>query len=179
LANSCTYFSGLSRHYFGEEYKTMSRRSVAILMTGSVAVLAACLWFAFRGPAVWLSLQMDKVEAPEFSIRTLGINGITGFYVWSETKNEFLWGLYLGNSPSGSITYGKVPAKAEQTYPKNGSAPRNLEPGERFVIEVSYQYDTWMAACAAVHYFRFEADLKGTIRAIGDSKFIPGPKMPE
>jgi hypothetical protein len=62
--------------------------------------------------------------------------------------------------------------------PQRAEMPPRPIGQERFVLEVSYQYDTWMAASGSEHYFRFEADAAGTVKALGDSQFIPGPPMP-
>lgn len=155
------------------------RRLTAFLVLIGIAILSACLWFIFRGPSV--SIRLDSAESTDlkFRIRSWGVNSILGLYVWSETKSEFLWAIYLGYLPADPITYGQVPAASKQNYPKDGNRPRNFEPGERFVVEVSYQYDTWIAASGSEKYFRFEVDEMGVVRYLGQSEFIPGPQIPK
>src|SRR5262245_23437982 len=129
----------------------MSPRAAGSLGLIGIAGVSACLWSAFRGPSISVSLDSVDYKDLRFRFRTSRINSIRGVDVWSETKKEFLWSISLGYLPTEPIKkepmkYGELPAVAKQSFPKNGARPRGLEPGERFVVEVHYQYDEWIAA---------------------------------
>jgi hypothetical protein len=156
----------------------MSRRSTVLLILIGIVGLGLLLWFALRGPSVKIGLASAHIDALGFRVKTSRVNSILGFYVWSETEGVFLWALDVGSLPEEPITYGELPRGAKQIYPKDGTRPRKIQPGERFIVEISYQYDTWMTAAAADKYFRFEASPEGVTKELGETGFVPAPKVP-
>jgi hypothetical protein len=155
-----------------------SRGLTVLLLTvfGGV-VLSLCVWFV-RPRSVTVTLASSSTATPRFQIKTWGVRAVLDFRVWSESEDQSLWSVNFGYLPTEPFDYGEVPSRAKQTHPKDGSRPRQIQPGERIAVEVTDQYDTSMAASGSSKYFRFEADSTGNLKELGSSSFIPQPKMP-
>src|SRR5262249_28266168 len=106
----------------------------------------------------------ENVSDLGFRVTTSGVNGLLELGVWSETKSEKLWCIGLHYIQDGVIKYGRVPTGPDdQHFPKDGSAPRAIEPGETFVVRIPYQYDRPWAPCMSEAGFRFVVDQTGKV----------------
>lgn len=131
----------------------------------------------------WHSVWVDCTCAPEgrllIQLKARGINTIRTLLVSSESKAEPLWFVKLVREPADlkTITYGEVPQVREghlhwhrirQVFPRD-TTPRQMAPGERFFVTVSYQYDTAFppAPCGGTRDFAFQMGADGSVSALG------------
>ena len=143
-----------------------------------LCVIVAVVYFLFFSGH---DVDIRKVEYPPLKLffRNRKINGFHGIHYYSETNKEHLWSVFFRDTPAMSaITYGVLPSRTEQEFPKTGK-PRPFKPGEKILVELAFQYDELMAPCVGSKTWAFEVEGDERIKALGESlhAFIPVRKV--
>ncbi len=80
------------------------------------------------------------------------------------------------------MTYGLLPKVANpglvglrQIFPPQEAKPRRIDPGERFVVLIVYQYDD-AAPCVGFNTSYFGLERDGSVKALRSGKGVP--KLP-
>lgn len=145
-----------------------------LLVIGLLWFFAFAWWLVRSGPHV----EVNKVAYPPLTIRfeTSNINGFLGVDFYSETNKEYLWSFSIENRPINEISYGVLPAKSEQFVPKAGR-PRPLKVGDKILVCVNYQYDTFAAASARSKTWGFMVEGENKVKLLGDFSHIQLPPV--
>jgi hypothetical protein len=166
-------------------------RRLAVLLLPLVGV-ALCGGFLARLATHRLTLRpvADGERQLRFRVRGHGINSIESLVFWSCSDGEPLWAFTIHPHPDEprdlpTVTYGELPQvpdphlrRVKQVFPPAGG-PRPIAAGERFMVDVSYQYDTPFppAACQGYKAFQFEVQPDGSAKPLGEFDNVerPGP----
>jgi hypothetical protein len=146
----------------------MNRTSMILgTVFAAILLVAICAagWLLFSGPTV----EIANVEYPplKFRLQTTKIRGLLGVSFYSSTDEEYLWNFSVDNRPVDLIEYGVLPAGGKQSVPKEGR-PRPLKVGEKVFVVVSYQYDTFMAACGSTKTWALTIESETKAKLLGE-----------
>ena len=149
----------------------------------SFAALSGLAWLLLgRDPHVRLDATRQGADVV-FHIRTRNVNGLLHVVVFDRESRQTLWSVNLNYFPGPDLVYGRVPAPfttfngnagtARQEFPRAGVAPRPLLPGKELLVDVHYQYDQGLSACAGSRMFSVTPEENGAVRA-RDVELPPG-----
>jgi hypothetical protein len=145
-------------------------------------------WFDLYG---WhdISLRCETSDKGpmQFKLASRGVYAVLQCLCWSDSKAEPLWAFVtdLELKDMQTMTYGVLPQesspalrKARQIFPRNGQS-RPIEPGERFTIMLTYEYDTLFSVtpCTSDKCFSFEAQDDHSVKALARPAEL-GLKLP-
>jgi hypothetical protein len=171
-----------------------ARRLALVLLP--LAGAALCGGLLTRWATHRVSLRPAPAEGPpRFELEARGVNAIVSVTFRSASTGETLWAFGVESRPVEpqdlpSVTYGELPwvpevprlRRVKQFCPEAGK-PRPIVAGERFGVEVAYQYDTAVppAACQGQTTFLFVMGADGTATPLGqtDSPVWPGREDPD
>src|SRR5262245_9692411 len=127
-----------------------------LLATIGIAFILLCafLWLRTEPTVRVTRVYSDPLT---LALKTSGINGLLSVHFYSETRKAYLWIIGINNQPMSEITYGIVPSKGEQIFPQTGE-PSPPKGGEKLLIEIAYQFDTFTEACAGATVWSLELD---------------------
>lgn len=165
-------------------------RSSIVLVTGIVlvviiAALVGAWWITQGSGRITLRCARRGPNDPiDCELVARGINYIEDIRFWADPSGDMLWEIRIGCTRLDRFRYGELPScgssqlagwKVNQVTPAKGM-PRQIRQGERFVIEIEYQYDSMIppAACVVSEYFSFEVLNDSSIRPVGRVPHRPG-----
>jgi hypothetical protein len=120
------------------------------------------------------------VTAPDarrvlLDIQTRRINSLFSVIFYSDTKKEYLW-VIRPNQIVNKVEYG-VREGFRQSFPFDEKPPRNVEPNERLVVCIVFQYDSLTAACVDEAFYSVELGPENGISKIERLKEYHTPEL--
>jgi hypothetical protein len=155
------------------------------LIVTCILVVSGC----GRSPSVSFTAKINGGQI-EFRFGYHNVNGLLSMMVWEKESRAKLWDIDLdyyfrpllkyGEVPLNFTTFNNAPERsARQKFPPDSSPPQAIPVGKEMLVQIRYQYDSFISACSSEKFFSFRINPDGTITNFGEVSDLSVIKFPD